>query len=177
MSENCRFSVVLGDGNVPVGGVALPTVAVRVLETLKAIGAPQMIEEEAFPGWHMVPSLFLDFDHMTGRERMDPSLRLSAEIHDDQDSLRKIVTFVHLAGEKIRECAGTVRDALDFARNAASPHPQYAFVIPVGYRLIGLTGDADAYVAETLTRLHDHTNPELTKHYERFASELAKAAW
>ena len=174
MSEDCRFSVVLGDGNPPIGGVALPTVAAQVMEKLSAIGLPQVIEKEKFAGWHMVPSLFLDFDGMTDRDRMDPSVRLSAEFHEDQEALGKIVDFVHLAAEKTRKHAGTVREALDYARNSTPAHPQYVFTIPVGYRLIGLARDADAYVAEHLTRLRGQNNQDFTKLYERFAAELSK---
>jgi hypothetical protein len=172
MSEGCRFSVILSSRNPPAGGVAMPTVATRALEILKAIGVPQVVDKYDFPGWHMVPCLFLDFDGMTGRDRMDQTLRLTDDISADRSAVKKIVDYVLLAKEKTQEHAGTIDKALDYTSRAKLGHPQYQWFIPVGYRLIGRAKDADTYVEEHLARLRAENNASSTQLYEAFSAEL-----
>lgn len=172
MSEGCRFSVILSSGNPPTGGVAMPTVATRALEITKAIGIPQLVDKKNFPGWHMVPCLPLDFDGMTGRDRMDQTLRLIDDISADRSAVRKTVDYVLLAKEKTQAHAGTIDKALDYTSRAKPGHPQCQWIIPVGYRLIGRTKDADTYVEQHLARLRGENNASITQLYEAFSAEL-----
>lgn len=174
MSEGCRFAVVLSDGNPPIGGLAMPAVATRSLEILEKIGVPNMVEMAVFPGWHMTPCLFLDFDGMTGRDRMDQTIRLTDDAASQTNTIRKIVDYVMLAAQKTKEQAGTIGAAMDFTRAKWPAHPQWMWIIPVGYQLIGRGDDAAAYMEEQLSRIRAEKNKILTELYESFAVELLR---
>lgn len=150
----------------------MPTVASRMTEILATVGIPDTTTKtKEFPGWHMVPAVFLNFNYMIGRDYTDETMRLVEEVAANQTMVKKIADYVLLAEVKTREQAGTLATAMDYIR--ANPgHPQYQWIVPVGYRLIGRTKDADAYVEERLVQLRAENNITLTQLYEAFAAKL-----
>lgn len=157
LSEGCRAVFVLAPGQAPSGGICLPGVMTEVNAHLRPLGAPQPGDyDPTFPGWDFVPSFFVPFGFMLGR------LKPTANVQETVD-------YILRAEEFMREEAGTVGQALDFARDTMPFEQTPPFLIPVGYMSLGRTADAEAFMAACTEHF---ANGPMAQTYARFVERI-----
>lgn len=174
LSDGCYFCVVLSPGNPPIGGVAMPRVANRMYEILRNMGTPFEDWPDGFR-FEFLTLLSLPLGFLTGKN--EGAVRLNDGIHLDSAGLARIVDFVCCAKDKVREIAGTVDQALDFAREKMPWDRNFLYVAPVGYRVVGRLQESEKYLTDCRVHLQSGNNPGLLKMYDRFADQLRKATW
>ena len=152
----------------------MPRVAERMYEIMRTIGVPAVDWPIGFQ-FQFLPLLSLPFRFLTGKDEAE--VRLDDEAHLDAEKLEYIVDFVCTARNKAREIAGTVDQALDFARNRMPWDPGSIYTVPVGYRLIGRLQDCDNYLTDCRVQLRSKNNPAFLELYDRFADQLRKLTW
>lgn len=174
LSDGCYFCVVLGPGNPPIGGVAMPCVADRMYEILRNMGTPfeDWPDDFRFQFLTLFP---LPLGFLTGKN--ERAVRLNDDVYSDSAGLARIVDFVCGAKDKVGEIAGTVDQALNLAREKMPWHPSSLYAVPVGYRVVGRLRDSESYLTDCRVHLQSGNNPEFLKMYDRFADQLRKAAW
>lgn len=174
LSEGCYCAITLGPRNPPIGDVAMPLVAERMYEIMQAIGMPKTDWPSGFR-FQFLPLLSLPFGLLTGKD--DQAVRLNDEVHLDEAELARIINFVCSAKDKVSELAGTVEQALDFAREKMPWHPAAIYAVPVGYKVIGRLQDCDAQLEACRAHVQSKDNPTFLQVYDRFAVQLREARW
>ncbi len=174
LSDDCYFSVALSPRNPPIGGVAMPRVAERMYEIMQIIGIPIEDWPRGFR-FQFLPLLSLPLGRLISKD--EQTVRLSDEVHLDAERMARIVDFVCSARDEVREMAGTVDRALDFARDKMPWHPACFYVLPVGYRIVGRLQDCESYLADCRARPQNQSSPSFLTLYDQFAGQLRKETW
>ena len=163
ISEGCYFWVSLTGGNSPLVGVALPQVHARASKLLGAMGLfqPDLKEIPA----ECMPSFPIPWQLLIGTPDPDG---WSNEF-TDADALARSVEVVLHGESLVKEVAGDVSDALDFARTKMPFAQTPPFFVPVGYGSLGRRDEAERFIAEC--KIHFASGP-MADLYDSFVAKL-----
>lgn len=154
ISEGIRFVAILGPGNPPLTGIALPTIMRRVSEHLSRIDIPQPGDAAFGPNplgsrlWDFSPGVFLPPPWFAETPIPDASLRINDGADVDTAKVTKLVGHILSSESEARTIAGSIGDVIDYGRKGTMAPRSSPFFAAAAYFAIGRAQDAEECIAE-----------------------------